>query len=275
MIIKVPATSANLGSGFDVFGVAVNLFNVIEAEISETMEFVNTGTYGDSINAATFFNMVFSRFQDATGLVVPPIKLRQKCEIPPARGLGSSAAAVAAGLTIANNMTGNPMKQDEIIRLGVEIEGHPDNIIPCFLGGLVVSCYDRKNLDYERFEINDEELTFIIPSFKMETVAMRQALPSNIPFSDAIDNIKNATQFLAKLAHGKFSQAMKYTEDKLHQSYRIGTSDSMRKLINEIENRNPQFWFVSGSGSTICCSMKYYDNLPSVERVIKTKIFNR
>lgn len=274
MKIKVPATSANIGSGFDVFGMAIELFNVVEAEKNATMEFINTGTYGDDIDAAPFFKMIFSRFQNSTGCVVPPLKIKQVCEIPPARGLGSSAAAVAAGLIIANEMTGKPLNSSDLVRLGVEIEGHPDNIVPCFVGGLVVSYYDGESFDYERFEVDCGELTFIVPSFKMSTEKMRQALPSSIYFSDAIENIKNSTQFIAKLAHNKFAEALKYTRDKLHQSYRIETSKVMNELIKEIERRDPGYWFVSGSGSTICSDLLNCENLPSVEKIIKAKICN-
>ena len=274
MKLCVPATSANLGSGFDVFGMALELFNEIEFSSSDSFRFTNTGTYGREIDTAPFFQMVFERFENLSGHIVPPLNIIQRCEIPPARGFGSSAAAVAAALIIANETTGTPLSTSALIDMGVAIEGHPDNIVPCFTGGLVVSHYVDGVLTYERFEIGPTELVFLVPAFQLSTEKMRQVLPKTVRFEDALYNLKNATQFVSKIARGNFVEALKYTGDRLHQSNRINCVKNMQELMKEIEKRNPEFVFVSGSGSAICCKLSDYEDLPGVERVIRTKVYN-
>jgi len=273
--LKVPATSANFGAGFDVFGVAVELFNYFEFD-TDTEEFVfkSNGKYGNLIKDYSLFYKVFSEFEKLTGKRIPKVKIFQTCNTPVSRGLGSSAAVIAATLTIANVLTGAHLSQAELIKIGVKIEGHADNIIPAFVGGLVVSYYDGYNLDFEVFrDVDFGKLTFLVPNFQLSTELMRKVLPGNISHKDATFNLKNATQFLAKIASGNFRDALKYTLDRLHQKPRIEASEKMKTFVESILTKNPSYWFLSGSGSTVCADIKDFKDIPFLEEVIITEVF--
>jgi len=273
--LKAPATTANMGSGFDVVGMALKLHNTVQFEKSDRFKVHSIGRYGLEIgDAVETFGNAIERFEKLTGKRVPAIQIIQECEIPPARGLGSSAAAIASALFISNIMTGGRIPTDALLEIGTEIEGHPDNIVPCMVGGLTVSYYDGSRLDYEKFEMPDHRLTFLVPEFKLSTEAMRKALPDSIPFKDALGNIKNVSQFISKASRGDFAGALKYTKDFIHHTYRINSDPRMRELVDRIEERNPSYWFVSGSGSSICCDLEDTGGLPYLEAVIRTSPAN-
>ncbi len=275
MILRAPATTANMGSGFDVVGMALKLHNTVQFEKANRLKVLSIGRYGREIEEAQqIFGNAIERFEKATGKMVPGVQIIQECNIPPARGLGSSAAAIAAALFIANVMTGGSIPIKKLLEIGTEIEGHPDNIVPCMLGGLVVSYYDSERLDYEKFEMTNERLTFLVPEFKLSTDEMREALPESVPFRDAISNLKNVSQFISKIAKDNLTKAFRYTQDSIHQIHRINSDPRMKELISCIEERHPNFWFVSGSGSSVCCDLEDVEGLPYLEAVIRTSPAN-
>ncbi len=275
MILRAPATTANMGSGFDVVGMALKLHNTVQFEKANRLKVLSIGRYGREIEEAQqIFGNAIERFEKATGKMVPGVQIIQECNIPPARGLGSSAAAIASALFIANIMTGGSIPVRTLLQIGTEIEGHPDNIVPCMLGGLVVSYHDGKRLDYEKFEMPDHKLTFLVPEFKLSTDEMREALPESVPFRDAISNLKNVSQFISKIAKDNLTKAFRYTQDSIHQIHRINSDPRMKELISCIEERHPNFWFVSGSGSSVCCDLEDVEGLPYLEAVIRTSPAN-
>ena len=221
-----------MGSGFDVVGMALKLHNTVQFEKSDRFKVHSIGRYGLEIgDAVETFGNAIERFEKLTGKRVPAIQIIQECEIPPARGLGSSAAAIASALFISNIMTGGRIPTDALLEIGTEIEGHPDNIVPCMVGGLTVSYYDGSRLDYEKFEMPDHRLTFLVPEFKLSTEAMRKALPDSIPFKDALGNIKNVSQFISKASRGDFAGALKYTKDFIHHTYRINSDPRTTSMM--------------------------------------------
>jgi len=275
MRLRAPATTANMGSGFDIVGMALKLHNVVQFEKADRLKVLCIGRYGQEIeNAEGLFKKAIKGFEKVTGKAVPGVQIIQECNIPPARGLGSSAAAIASALFIANIMTGGSIPIRTLLQIGTEIEGHPDNIVPCMLGGLSVSYYDGERLDYEKFEVTDEKLTFLVPEFKLSTDKMREALPDSVLFRDAISNLKNVSQFISKIAKGNLTEAFRYTQDSIHQIYRINSDPRMKELISSIEERHPNFWFVSGSGSSVCCDLEVVEGLPHLEAVIRTSPAN-
>jgi len=275
MRLRAPATTANMGSGFDVVGMALNLHNVVQFEKAVRLKVLCIGRYGQEIESAEgLFEKAVKGFEKVTGKTVPGVQIIQECNIPPARGLGSSAAAIASALFIANIMTGGSIPIRTLLQIGAEIEGHPDNIVPCMLGGLAVSYYDGERLDYEKFEMTDERLTFLVPEFKLSTDEMREALPDSVLFRDAVSNLKNVSQFISKIAKGNLAEAFRYTQDSIHQIHRINSDPRMKELISCIEERHPNFWFVSGSGSSVCCDLEDVEGLPHLEAVIRTSPAN-
>lgn len=271
MRLRVPATTANMGSGFDVVGMAIRLQNTVQFEKAKGLKVLCIGRYGQDIdNAYEVFERAFERFEEKTGKRIAGVQIIQECEIPPARGLGSSAAATAAALFIANVMSGATTPIGELLKIAVELEGHPDNVLPCMLGGLVVSFYNGERLEYERFEVPRFPLTFLVPDFKLSTEEMRRAIPETVPFKDALANLRTLALFLSRISKGRFDEALGFTSDRLHQPYRIATDSRMREIIDSIEARNPRYWFVSGSGSAICCDLPSYEEIPHLEAVVRT-----
>ena len=274
--ILVPATASNIGSGFDVFGFAIDLYNIITFETGvHKTEVISRGTYGDQLDALNFYNKVFNYFEQKTGKKVPLVQIIQTCEIPMERGLGSSAAPIVGALILANFLTGDCVKNRELIEMGVEIEGHADNVVPCFTGGFVVNFYHGKKFDFEVFFVQNENINFLIPDFPLATEEMRKLIPEAVKFDDAIFNVKMAAQFLAKLCNNKLGEAFTYTGDTLHQQYRIRASKKMETFVDSIIKRNPDFWFISGSGPTVCCQVNRTDGIPHLEKIICASVQNQ
>lgn len=272
--LRVPATSANIGAGFDVFGIALEVFNYIEFDTAANEYiFENRGKYAKSIKDNSLFRECFMEFEKLVGKKVPRMRITQTCNIPVSRGLGSSASVIAAALTIANVSTNQPLTEFELIKLGVRIEGHADNIVPAFTGGLVVSYYDGEDLDFEVFkDVDFGELTFLVPNFQLSTHSMRKVLPESVSREDTMVNLKNATQFLSKIANGKYKDSLKYTLDRLHQDFRINYSEEMKEFVQSILLKKPSYWFLSGSGSTLCADIEDFEDIPFLEEVIVTKV---
>jgi homoserine kinase len=276
--LKAPATTANVGSGFDVFGIAIGYFNEFYFErnhSSDKIDVVAEGVYSGHFDPYSLVKKSFEYFFKQTGVRKIGVNIIEKCNIPHKRGLGSSASAIAASLKIADFLSQSDLPLNELLKMGTELEGHPDNIIPCLLGGLVVSYYDDKKVDFEKFNIENFELSFIVPEIEMQTEKMRKSLPKEVNFDDAVFNMKNGLQFLSKISKHKYDEAFKYTSDRLHQKYRIETSEEMRKLINKVENdERIDFWFLSGSGSIICFKSKKQLNFEETH-IITKKIYNK
>lgn len=274
MKILVPASTTNIGAGFDVFGLALELFNEITFSFdTDRTRIRSEGRYVKDLNSYKLFFEVFDFFEKKTGYRVPPVEINQKCNIPISSGLGSSAATIVGALLIANESTGRKVSTRDLMELAVELEGHPDNVIPVFVGGLVVCYKDGNRFDYERFEL-DLELTFLVPTFSLSTNEMRRVLPKAIPFEDALYNLKNSCQFLAKILAGKVEEAFKYVGDRMHQSYRINHSEQMRVFVEAILKKKPEYWFVSGSGPSVCAKMNDYSGIPYLREVLKLKTCN-
>jgi len=275
MKVLVPATTTNLGAGFDVFGLALDLFNEVEFSFdTKETTIESTGKYASDLKDHNLFFEVFRFFERKTGYRVPPVRIKQTCNIPVSSGLGSSAAVIVAALHIANEGTGRNLSREDLMKLAVELEGHPDNVVPAFTGGLVVCYQNGSHLDFENFEI-DLSLTFLVPNFPVCTNEMRKILPEKVPFEDAVFNIKNSCQFLAKIAAGKIKEALKYVGDRLHQNYRINGNKKMKEFVEAILSKNPEYWFVSGSGPSVCSNINDFEGIPYLKDVLKLRVNNR
>ncbi|MCL2618639.1 MAG: homoserine kinase, partial [Defluviitaleaceae bacterium] len=168
MTIRVPATTANMGPGFDCTGMALNIYNELTAEESDRLSINITGGTSASM-PVTKDNLIYttiSRTFARMGKPAPNLRITQKDSIPVARGLGSSAACIVAGLLAANELCGGGCSRDELARMACSIEGHPDNVVPAMLGGLVTGATDASGLRYVRIEPSDElSFALFIPSF--------------------------------------------------------------------------------------------------------------
>ena len=261
---KIPATSANIGSGFDSVGLALDLYNEIhiyENANSKKIEFEITGEGEKEIQKDN--NMIL----DAMKLVYKKLKAKPekgyiiKCvnRIPLSRGLGSSSAAIIGGLLSANYILGNKLSlEDDILNMAVQLEGHPDNVSPAILGG-IVSGVVRKNEDFKYVKINaptNLKAIVAIPNFHLSTEKARNALPKEISFKDAIFNISRAALLTSALASNRLDLLEVATDDKLHQDYRAKFIPGLKELFKQTKNAGAYSVTISGAGSSILALVK-------------------
>ena len=216
--VSVPATSANIGSGFDALGLAVTLYNTVTFEESDHLDI--SAADGTRIPRGET-NLVYRSAKglfDKVGKTMPPLKLVQTNAIPMARGLGSSSACIIAGLLGANRMLGDVLNTQELLTLATSIEGHPDNVAPALLGGLTSSVFEDGVVYSVKRDV-DESLCFaaIVPDYKLLTEAARAALPKEVTHKDAVYNLSRAALIPAAFCEGRHDLLAIATEDKLHQ----------------------------------------------------------
>ena len=250
MKIKVPATSANLGCGFDSIGFAVNLY--LELEIigpSERWEIVHDLGAEIPQNES---NLVI-----ATALkIVPelaPHKIRMTSGIPLERGLGSSSSALVAGIELACVLGNMNLSTQVKLQLACSMEGHPDNVSPAILGGLVISTYHEGSLEYVKLEMPQVGLIAYIPDYKLSTGAMRKVLPQEMLFREAVCASSISNVMIASLIKGDIVKAGRLIEqDRFHEKYRTKLTEL--EDIREIAHKYDAYaTYLSGAGSTIVC----------------------
>ena len=267
--VKVPATSANLGPGFDSLGMAFNLYNEYEFSFQEegvifegiAEEFKNK----DNVILLSM-EKVFKKYNFTyKGLGIKIIEQ----EVPVSRGLGSSSSCIVAGLIGAFLLMGKKVDKNEIFNLAVEIEGHPDNVCPAVFGGLVVSVMENNKALYNTVDIKEGvDFIALIPRFKLSTKEARSVLPDRLSYKDGIYNIGRAAMLISCFANGRYDLLTIATKDKLHESYRsnlIKGYDLIKEKAFELEAIG---CFLSGAGPTIMSIIKE-DNFTFIDRMNK------
>ena len=228
VIVDVPATTANLGPGFDCLGAALDLNNRFAMRRieggGERFELIIEGSEGSHLRGGPE-NLVYraaQRVWKAAGLEPVALEARVRLAVPPARGLGSSATAIVAGLMGANALVGEPLSKEKLLELAIDIEGHPDNVVPSLLGGL---CMTAKAAS-QRWRVVRCEWTstvkavVAIPSIRLSTSEARRAMPKAIPVSDAVVNLGALTLLLQGLRTGSGDLISDGMHDRLHEPYR-------------------------------------------------------
>ena len=228
VVVDVPATTANLGPGFDCLGAALDLNNRFAMRRieggGERFELIIEGTAGSHLRGGPE-NLVYraaQRVWKAAGLEPVALEARVRLAVPPARGLGSSATAIVAGLMGANALVGEPLSKEKLLELAIDIEGHPDNVVPSLLGGL---CMTAKAAS-QRWRVVRCEWTpsvkavVAIPSIRLSTSEARRAMPKAIPVGDAVVNLGALTLLLQGLRTGNGDLISDGMHDRLHEPYR-------------------------------------------------------
>ncbi len=252
--VTVPATTANLGPGFDCLGLALSVFNSVTLERSETFGITLAGEGADCLpsdRTNLVYRAVAAVYQTA-GISLPPLHVRLVNEVPLRRGLGSSAAAIVGGLVAANALNGFPLDDREILRLACGLEGHPDNVAAALFGGLVVSTCVDGLVEYARLNVpQDVRAVAFIPDRDMPTDRARSVLPSRVSREDAVFNVGRATLLVAAFSTGRLNLLKAATEDRLHQQYRRELFPSMDRFFDAARRAGAYGVFLSGAGSTI------------------------
>ncbi len=232
IIISIPATTANLGPGFDCIGVALNIYN--EFKFTLTEDEVNIKITGAEAHRLTTdkTNLLYKSYKevyDHLGKEAPNVKIEINLNVPLSRGLGSSATAIVGGLIGGNYLAGNPLDLSEIISMAIAMEGHPDNVVPALLGKCQLSIPKAgKWLICEIPWHQDIIPVIAIPNFEVSTKGAREVLPEQITYQDAIFNIAHMGLLQRGLQTGEENWLRIALDDKLHQPYR-------KKLIQGYE----------------------------------------
>jgi len=249
--IRVGATSANIGSGFDSIGIALNLYNTVTIEESDVNRVIS-GNVEEHTNDNNIFVKSARAVYDLCGVPFKGITVNQTANIPPARGLGSSSACIVAAIYGANSILGDPLPKDELINLAAALEGHPDNTTPCITGGMCFCVHENGRVYYNRVSVG-RKLLFcaFIPEFKMKTSKSRGLIPQRVSHADASFNVSRAS-FLASVFYTKNYENLSLAlADRLHQPYRLPYIEGADAVVEAAKECSPYGIYLSGAGPTI------------------------
>jgi homoserine kinase len=254
--IDVPATSANMGPGFDCFGIALQLYNkfIFRVLDNEPGKLEFRANFVLRQNPRT--NLVYKAYSytmDCLGYKTPPgIEISVLSEIPSARGLGSSATAVVAGVLAAGAIAEVNLRLSEAIEIATEIEGHPDNVAPAILGGMTISIHDRQGVYSQKLEWPDELAILVgIPDIKVRTQSARKVLPKHVPFEDAVFNLRRSALLIGSIVKRDWRGLSIAMNDKLHQNARANLIPAFNKIVNAAKDAGAIGAVLSGSGPCI------------------------
>jgi homoserine kinase len=274
VVVEVPATTANLGAGYDCLGMALEVTNRVGLEVRGwsrgAIELAVEGEGAGELTADSqnrFVMGVEAALRAARGELPDGVGWRVEMvnRIPLGRGLGSSAAATVGGLVAANALVGGQLSIDELLRLATRIEGHPDNAAAALLGGFVVSADLGERVEAIRFDVpkNIRAVVFI-PELRLATDEMRAVLPDTVPRADAVANLGRVALGVAGIASGRRDIFRLLTEDRLHQQYRAAAYPQLPRLIDDARAAGAIGACLSGAGSAI---VAFVDTLAGVARI--------
>jgi homoserine kinase len=223
--VQVPASTTNLGPGFDALGVALNLYNRVELDELPWGLSIHVEGEGQNeipLDESNICVEAVKRVYHKVGRTLPGLWMKQRNHIPLARGLGSSSAALVGGLVGANLLLGNPLSVDDLVQIGVDLEGHPDNVVPALAGGFCISAINSvgRTVFTHAPVVDHYRWVIIVPAFEVSTREARLLLPKEIPLSDGTFNVQRVGMLLAAFAHGRDELFREAMQDKLHQPYR-------------------------------------------------------
>jgi homoserine kinase len=237
-VVRVPASSANLGPGYDVLAAALDV--PFELEVEETGTFsVSCDVQGVPLDRSNLCVRAFERLHSADG-----VSFSIRSEIPPAAGLGSSAAAIVAGLCAADHMY---ELDAPLFELAAELEGHPDNVAAALLGGFVVASQPPVQIEPPA----GLEGVLAIPGFEVPTAAAREAVPAEVPLADAVANISSSSLLVLGLARGDLFLIQRGLTDALHQSQRRPLYERSMELVEVAPSLGALGATISGAGPTV------------------------
>jgi len=274
VVVQVPASSANLGAGYDCLGVALALTNRVEVEVRGwsrgAIELTVDGEGRNELREDRdnrFVRGLEAALVQGRGRLPEDIGWRISMDntIPLARGLGSSAAATVAGVVAANALMGGPLTLEDQLRIAAEIEGHPDNAAASLLGGFVVAAAVDGAVEAVRFEApRDVRAVLFIPELRLSTDAMRKALPKSVPLDDAVANLAAVAIGVAGMAAGRTDLLRRLTVDRLHEPYRAAVYPQLTRLVQAAREAGALGACLSGAGSTI---LAFADSMADIARI--------
>jgi homoserine kinase len=268
VVIRVPATSANCGPGFDCLGLACTLYNTFEFErIPSGIEISGEGD-GMAGLPHDRRNLAVSSFYTLWNkLQCPDTGLRLYCRlaVPVSRGLGSSSTAVVAGIVAANYFAGSPLSRQELVTEATRIEGHPDNVAPAILGGITVNIMeDGEVKSLKTGLVSPLRFVVLVPSVKVSTAQAREAIPEMISHKDACFSSSRAAMLMASLLTGNYAFLGAALEDRLHTPYRLPLIPGAREALSGAKAAGAYNAIISGSGSTLMAYVPVDGNMDRI-----------
>ena len=252
--VSVPATSANLGSGFDCCGIALDLYNTFEFEKLKS-GLIIVGCDGEFANESNLAYIAYKAVCDRIG-ADPSVKITIiDTGVPVSRGLGSSATLICAGAYAANKLHGMKLSKNEIFEICTEIEGHPDNVAPALFGSFCVSVTDMRGNPYTvRTQVSKKiYFTALIPDFEVQTHDARAVLPNMVKREDAVYNMSRVALLASAFKSGDSELLSIVTKDRLHQQYRRPLFRNIDDVEKEAYDCGAISFMISGAGSTCLC----------------------
>ena len=278
LVIDVPASTANLGAGYDCLGLALELLNRVTVEAVAAdgdIELEVTGEGADEL-PATRSNRFVAGLEAALELVFGPRpasigwRIAMDNRIPLSRGLGSSAAATVGGLVAGNALVGGTLPMATLLRLATEIETHPDNASAVLLGGFVVSAHLGERVEAVRFDAPDGlRAVLFIPERRLSTADMRRVLPLEVPLRDAVSNLSRVAIGVAGIASGRFELLADLTVDRIHEPYRSVAYPQLPRLTGAARAAGALGAFLSGAGSTVLAFVAPGADVAPVEAALR------
>jgi len=282
--VKVPATTANIGPGFDCLGMALPIYNTVTIEetvLPGTGVEINVFSESDLVDQSSLEHVPLDKnsivykavelLYNMIGQAPDELRINIYANIPIARGLGSSSSVIVGALFAANELLGRPADEPALLSIACEIEGHPDNITPAIVGGLVISSQeDDGSVVYRKLDWPDEwAVTVCIPDFELSTDIARSVLPEVVPMRDAIFNAKRLAMFV-EAVKTKDAELMRLAlQDKLHQPYRMKLVPGLNSIIDNLKHFDSVLGCVlSGAGSSILI-ISEKNNLDKIRGIVK------
>lgn len=282
--VKVPATTANLGPGFDCMGMALPIYNTViieETVLPGTGIEINVISEDDKADELSLEHIPLDEnsiiykavelLYNSIGQTPSELKITIHTQIPVARGLGSSASVIVGGLLAANELLGRPADEAALLSIATEVEGHPDNVTPAIVGGLVITSSEEDgSIVYKKLDWPKEwSITVCIPEYELATDISRSVLPKEVPMQDAVFNIKRMGMFVHAI-HTKDSALMKLAlKDKLHQPYRMKLVPGLEKITENLKHEeNVLGCVLSGAGPAILV-ISEKNNLDKIKSIVR------
>lgn len=282
--VKVPATTANIGPGFDCLGMALPIYNTITIEetvLPGTGVDINVIADGTSVDELALEHipldensLVYKAVEvlyNSIGQTPSELKITIKSGIPVARGLGSSASVIIGALIAANELLGKPADEPALLSIACEIEGHPDNITPALVGGLVISSQEEDGaVVYRKLNWPEEwAVTVCVPDFELSTDIARSVLPDAVPIKDAVFNAQRMGMFVHAVNNADKELMKLALKDKLHQPYRMKLIQGLDKILDNLKHVESVLGCVlSGAGSSILV-ISEKNNLETIKNIVK------
>lgn len=252
--VRIPATTANLGPGFDTLGLALTLYNFVKIEFSSSLKIGISGE-GAATLPRDETNLVYRVAQEVIKKGSGrerKLKVKLENNIPLKRGLGSSATALLGGAFGANTLIGNKFSPEELLSLCLKYEKHPDNLSAAYYGGLTVASIKNAKIIAQKFKLQPSlKIVVVVPEFELSTPKARAVLPKEIPFKDACFNLMNGLALLASLIKKDFKKLSFFIEDKLHQPYRKLLIPGLEDVFRAARRNGAYGVALSGAGPSV------------------------